>query len=371
MDSVPSDSFFLETIVLDFGQKGGLVSNIDFSVFRLGPEIHGKSKANLVFFREFFLRRCILKTELVIGFVHHIFKFFLYIFHHFGFFPCPFSSKLNIDLILSLFIKNLFLEFEVSHFKGSLRSLLSASVMHVLAFVCLLVCSYIGHGCSENFMFWGEFVLSVFGWLFLLWFLRLFAKTAEILFRLAWVLGIVLLALSWRLALLSFGWRLAFHSAFFILLALFTLLWLFLLLFRLVFGRHGVKHSRRFLSFLSINKGCDIDDFSLILVEPSQWNLQVGGSRPVPKIVWLHDTGDKLRGDLWLRFFLDWLFGNFASYFVNFLKVTIVLSHFIPDLTLIPALLNKPTLLLVPFKDFTQSLYLILTSFNLSKIRNH
>jgi hypothetical protein len=243
--------------------------------------------------------------------------------------------------------------------------------MHVLAFVCLLVCSDIGHGCGENFMFWGELVLGVFGWFFLLWFLGLFAETAEILLRLAWVLGIVLLALGWRLALLSFGWRLAFHSAFFILLALFTLLWLFFLLFGLVFGRHGIKHSRRFLGFLSIDKGRDIDDFSFILVEPSQWNLQVGVSSSVPKIVGLHDTGDKLRGDLWFGFFLDWLFGNFASYFVNFLKVAIVLSHFVPDFALVPALLYKSTLLLVPFKDFTQSLYLILTSFNLSKIRYH
>lgn len=117
MDSVSADGFFLETVVLDFGEKGGLVAHVDLGVFGFGPEVHGEAEADLIFFGEFFLMRGIFETELEVGFVHHVLEFFLYVFHHFGFFSGPLAGKFDIDFVLSLLIEDFFLEFKISHLK--------------------------------------------------------------------------------------------------------------------------------------------------------------------------------------------------------------------------------------------------------------
>jgi hypothetical protein len=104
LDSVSPDRFLLEAVVFYFGEERGLVAHVDFGVFGFGPEIHGEAKANLILLGEFLLGRGIFKTELKVGFVHQVLEFFLYIFHHFGFFSGPLSCEFDVKFVLTLLV---------------------------------------------------------------------------------------------------------------------------------------------------------------------------------------------------------------------------------------------------------------------------
>ena len=163
--------------------------------------------------------------------------------------------------------------------------------MHVLALVGFLVSGNVGDSCSENLVFGGQLVLGVFGGLLLLRLFGLLAEPAQVLLWLAAVLGVVFLALDRGLALLALDWRLALDGLL-VLLALLTFFGLLLLLFGFVFRRHWVKDSGGFLGLLCVDERSNIDNFSLVLIEPSQRNLQIWMSCSISKVVRLHDAGN-------------------------------------------------------------------------------
>ncbi len=87
--------------------------------------------------------------------MHHVLKLFLDVFDHLRFLLGSFTSKLNVNFVLSLLAEYLLLKFQVSHFEVSLRCVLATSVVHILAFVRLLGRCDVGYSSGENLVFRG------------------------------------------------------------------------------------------------------------------------------------------------------------------------------------------------------------------------
>ena len=80
------------------------------------------------------------------------------------------------------------------------------------------------------------------------------------------------------------------------ILALFILIRLNIWFF--IFNGHGVEDSRSLLLLFGLDEGCDIDDFSFVLVKPTRRDFKflMGGSGFF--VVGFHDSGDQIMRDL-------------------------------------------------------------------------
>lgn len=116
-----------------------------------------------------------------------------------------------------------------------------------------------------------------------------------------------------------------------------TICWFLRLFFFgfLILRRHGIKDSRWLHFFLVLGKGCDVDGLALVLIESFNWVFKLVVEGAPVTTVGLNYAFDEVEG------YVEPFLGLFLMFFFGALHgVTVILTHLIPDLSLVLTLLD-------------------------------